>query len=290
MAHSSTMKLGEQGFTLIEMTVAMMIIFILAAMAIYTYIPLIGRLRLSADVRKVDQALQQAKMYAVSRGVAAGVVYFRRDGAATGTTPDEMYIFLDTATVGTDIKERYTDDDKPCHGCVMNKIYNCQLDPLCNPNCATDTLCNTTDTHALVRKEFIPVRCDSKDTFPDCTNRPLPSDYMKKHDVIVDGPIPLENGDYFTRILGSTNPAATSIFSTYKYEFILFDPFGGVIYPDPATAATVDSRRVYLQNHPVRASSGASVDRAAVQMNFVGGLSQVVRLGPAAQDAWLAGP
>ena len=73
MSRSPEMKLAEQGFTMIEMVVVMAIIATLAGLAIYTYIPMIGRLRLSTDVRKVDQALQQAKMHALSNGVPAGV-------------------------------------------------------------------------------------------------------------------------------------------------------------------------------------------------------------------------
>lgn len=281
MTRSPKMKPAEQGFTLIEMAVVMSIIMIFVGIAFYSYIPMIGRLRLNSDVRKVDQALMQAKMRAVATGVPTGVIFYRRDGAATANTPDEMYIFTDST-----VNNRLSDDDTPCKGCLMNKIYNCALDPLCNPGAPT-----TTDPAS---KEFLPIHCNPGDTAPSDTDCKVGSAYMNTHDIIVDGPLPLESGDYFTRILDCKIPSC-STFSTgpgspYGSEFILFDQFGKVVFPESTTAVTVDSRRIYLQDHPGLGGSGMS-DRAGVELtSWASGVTRVVRLGPAEQDEWTTKP
>jgi len=264
MTRSPKTKLAEQGFTMIEMVVVMMMIVILAGIAAYTYIPMIGRLRLSSDVRKVDQALQQAKMRAVASGVPTGVIFYRREGAATANNPDEMYIFSDSVMDGHLTMVSGT-NDPPCRGCKVNSIYNPAI----------------TDGKNPASQQFIATRCKSSDTFPNCKT----GTYRTTHDDIVDGPIPLESGDYFTRILDSKNTGDTKFSISYGREFILFDQFGKVVFPASTTSVTVNSRRIYLQNHP-NLKGKDMADRAAVQLIWASGVTQVVRMGPAHQNDW----
>ena len=272
MAHAPNMKRGEPGFTLIEMMVVMTIIAVLAGLAGYTYFTQVARMKLNGDVRKLDQTLQQAKMFAVSTGVPAGVVFLRRDGEAIGNQPDQMFIFKDSApapiaghTLGD---KHFTNPDgyPPCHGCLVNKIY----DP---------SITKTGDPRV---KRYIPVRCNPIDTFPDCTTTPNNSMSLQTDDVLVDGPITLETGDYFTLILGSKNPKVDPRFSTPQYEYILFDPMGQVVYP--TTESTTD-KSIYLQNHPNQKDITLA-DRGAVQVNWISGVNRVIRVGPVPKDDW----
>jgi prepilin-type N-terminal cleavage/methylation domain-containing protein len=252
MAQMETVRHGERGFTLIELMVVLTIIGILTALASYSYFAQISRMRLNGDVRKVDQAMQQAKMRAVSSGIPTGVVFCRRDGAASGNNPDELYIFIDSAggaSPGTG-DNLYTDkspEDRPCTGC---------------------------------KEDGTPIRCSTADAYPNCN---AGSSYLNTHDNIVDGPYPLEPGDYFTLIFNSKSPA-TGTFSAYDSEFILFDQFGRVLFPT-ASSAVPDSRLIYMQNHP-KSRDNTMADRVAVQVNFTSGVSQVLRLGPKSEDDW----
>jgi len=243
MAYSLKNKVGEGGFTLIELVVVVAIIGIMTAMAAYTYFAQVARMKLNGDVRKVDQVLQQAKMHAITYSVPTGVVFVRRDGNAIGRNPDEFYIFSDSTGNGL-----YTDDDTPCKGC---------------------------------KEDGTPLRCSPTDSFPSCA---ATSAYLKTHDNIVDGPFVLETGDYFTLLFGSKNPTADARFTAAGYEYILYDSMGHVIYPLSPVGA--DSRRIYLQNHS-KAKDITQADRGAVQITFLTGVSQVIRLGPAPVDEWL---
>lgn len=236
------------GFTLIEMAVVMIIIAILAATAGYTYYSQIQRMRLSADVRKVDQALQQAKMRAVASGIPCGVVFWRRGGNDRTKTPDEIWVFMDSVRDNS-----YTDDDLPCTGC---------------------------------REDGTPISCP-KVSKPNCRDSAtVGTDYTDTHDLIVDGPYALETGDYFARILGSKNPTSGGVaeFAAAGYEFILFDPLGGVSSPRLLTTA-VDSRRIYLQNHP-RQRAGSMAEQAAIEVTFATGITRTIPRGQVAKDAW----
>ena len=251
-------KLNQKGFTLIEMAVVMSIIAVLSALAGYTYYTQIQQMRLNGDVRTVDQALQQAKMQSVSSGVPCGVVFWRQGGNDRTAAPDEFWIFMDTTR-----DHSYSDDDFPCTGCKPNPSE----DPA-NPY-----------------DDYTPINCPGMSA-PTCTDDPaVTTDYIDTNDVMIDGPYVLERGDYFTRIFGSNSAAGGGVqnFIDAGYEYILFDPLGGV--RSPSTPLAADDRRIHIQNHP-RQNAEAQAEQGAIELIFATGVTRVVPRGPVDKDAW----
>jgi prepilin-type N-terminal cleavage/methylation domain-containing protein len=257
-------KLNQKGFTLIEMAVVMTVIAILAALAGYSYYTQIQQMRLSGDVRQVDQTLQQAKMQAVSSGVPCGVVFWRKGGDDRTKEPGEFWIFMDTTG-----DNRYTDpgNDLPCTGCKPNPL----------------------DASSISSDDYTPIHCPKAGN-PNCVDDPtVTTDYIDTNDVILDGPFVLERGDYFTRIFGS-NDAITGGVTEFSspptgagYEYILFDPLGGV--RSPRTPLVQANRRIHIQNHP-RQNAEAQADQGAIELIFATGVTRVVPRGPVDKDAW----
>jgi len=245
-------KLNQKGFTLIEMAVVMAIIAVLAALAGYSYYTQIQQMRLSGDVRQVDQTLQQAKMQAVSSGVPCGVVFWRKGGEDRTKEPGEFWIFMDTTG-----DNRYTDDDTPCMGCQPNP------DPNEDPADPDD--------------DYTKINCPKAAPPTSCVDDPtVTTDYIDTNDVILDGPFVLERGDYFTRIFGSKDMSA-------GYEYILFSPLGGVV--SPPTPLVQANRRIHIQNHP-RQNAEAQAGQGAIELIFATGVTRVVPRGPVDKDAW----
>ncbi|OGP57286.1 MAG: hypothetical protein A2V67_01165 [Deltaproteobacteria bacterium RBG_13_61_14] len=254
-------KLNQKGFTLIEMAVVMAIIAVLAALAGYSYYTQIQQMRLSGDVRQVDQTLQQAKMQAVSSGVPCGVVFWRKGGEDRTKEPGEFWIFMDTTG-----DNRYTDDDTPCMGCQPNP------DPNEDPADPDD--------------DYTKINCPKAAPPTSCVDDPtVTTDYIDTNDVILDGPFVLERGDYFTRIFGSNCPAGGGVqnFIDAGYEYILFSPLGGVV--SPPTPLVQANRRIHIQNHP-RQSAEAQAGQGAIELIFATGVTRVVPRGPVDKDAW----
>lgn len=110
----------ESGFSLLELVVVMMIIAILVVAAVFTYYTTLDRIKLSADVRELNQELQLAKMRAIATGIGHGVAFWRQsDGASE--TPDAYFVFVDCNNDSI-----YTDSDgNPANNNPVSSWDNC---------------------------------------------------------------------------------------------------------------------------------------------------------------------
>jgi prepilin-type N-terminal cleavage/methylation domain-containing protein len=84
------------GFTLIEITVTMMIITILATLAVSTLLQSLPRMRIRSDNWAVYQAVTKAKYLTINENVPYGVMFMHQGGNA----PDVFFIFKDLNTPG----------------------------------------------------------------------------------------------------------------------------------------------------------------------------------------------
>jgi prepilin-type N-terminal cleavage/methylation domain-containing protein len=117
-------KKRQIGFTLIEMTVTMTIVVILASIAIGSIIRSQPRFRVRGDVWNVYQTLTKAKFLSIDGSRSFGVMFYH-SGSTTGN-PDYFFVFQDWNNNGV-----YDDTDgNPLRQCNPALTSGCLEDPI----------------------------------------------------------------------------------------------------------------------------------------------------------------